>query len=65
VRVELIGCKKDKASVVIRNLRKEYSRGVFGKKFAAVDGLNLTMYDGQITAFLGHNGAGMFFFFLA
>lgn len=49
---------QDKASVVIRNLRKEYARGIFSKKFAAVDGLNLTMYDGQITAFLGHNGAG-------
>ena len=24
----------------------------------AVDGLNLTMYSGQITALLGHNGAG-------
>lgn len=28
-----------------------------GKK-VAVDGLNLTMYSGQVTALLGHNGAG-------
>ena len=28
-----------------------------GKKLA-VDGLNLNMYEGQITALLGHNGAG-------
>lgn len=46
-----------KAGVVIQGLRKEFNKG-FGKKFAAVDGLDLTMYEGQITAFLGHNGAG-------
>ena len=27
-------------------------------KKVAVDGLNLTMYSGQVTALLGHNGAG-------
>ena len=43
------------AAVVIINLRKAFKR-----KIAAVDELNLTMYDGQITAFLGHNGAGTF-----
>jgi ABC-type microcin C transport system duplicated ATPase subunit YejF len=48
----------DHAAVVIKRLKKTYKKS-FGKKFAAVDGLNLTMYDGQITAFLGHNGAGM------
>jgi ATP-binding cassette, subfamily A (ABC1), member 3 len=37
-------------SIEIHNLRK-----VFGEK-AAVDGLNLSMYSGQITALLGHNG---------
>ena len=36
--------------IEIRNLRK-----VFGKR-CAVDGLNLTMYGGQVTALLGHNG---------
>ncbi len=46
------------ASIVIRNLRKVFQKGL-QKKVAAVDGLNLKMYDGQITAFLGHNGAGM------
>lgn len=49
---------QDHASVVIKKLKKTFRKG-FGKSFAAVDGLNLTMYDGQITAFLGHNGAGM------
>lgn len=42
--------------VDIQNLYKEFhtSNGVK----TAVDGLNLTMYSGQITALLGHNGAG-------
>jgi ATP-binding cassette, subfamily A (ABC1), member 3 len=37
-------------SIEIHNLRK-----AFGDK-CAVDGLNLSMYSGQITALLGHNG---------
>lgn len=37
----------------IRNFSKSYS----GNK-KAVDGLNLTVPDGQITGFIGHNGAG-------
>ena len=36
----------------VRGLRK-----LFGTK-AAVDGVSLTMYNGQIFALLGHNGAG-------
>ena len=42
----------DGKSIEIHNLRK-----VFGEK-TAVDGLSLSMYNGQITALLGHNGAG-------
>ena len=38
--------------VAIRNLSKQFDTKT------AVDGLNLTMYNGQITALLGHNGAG-------
>jgi ATP-binding cassette, subfamily A (ABC1), member 3 len=38
--------------IEIRRLRK-----VFGDK-TAVDGLSLSMYKGQVTALLGHNGAG-------
>ena len=37
-------------SIEIHDLRK-----AFGDK-SAVDGLNLSMYNGQITALLGHNG---------
>eukprot|EP01038_Epipyxis_sp_PR26KG_P008312 gene8312-11246_t len=45
-----------KTCVDIQNLYKEFNTAT-GKK-VAVDGLNLTMYSGQITALLGHNGAG-------
>lgn len=39
-------------SIEIRGLHKQY-----GEKIA-VDGLSLSMYKGQVTALLGHNGAG-------
>jgi len=39
-------------SIQIKNLTK-----TFGSKIA-VNNMNLTMYEGQITALLGHNGAG-------
>lgn len=39
-------------SIEIRNLRKDYGDTI------ALNGLNLSMYSGQITALLGHNGAG-------
>mmetsp|Transcript_30098 Transcript_30098/g.30579 ORF Transcript_30098/g.30579 Transcript_30098/m.30579 type:complete len:1840 (-) Transcript_30098:237-5756(-) len=42
--------------VDIRGLKKEFQTNT-GTKLA-VDGLNLTMFSGQITALLGHNGAG-------
>jgi ATP-binding cassette, subfamily A (ABC1), member 3 len=42
--------------VDIKDLYKVYNT-TNGKK-VAVDGLNLTMYSGQVTALLGHNGAG-------
>lgn len=38
-------------------LTKEYTNSTGGSKLA-VDKLDLTMYSGQITALLGHNGAG-------
>ena len=46
----------DHKCVEIRNLRKMFKTPQ-GIKMA-VDGLNLTMYRGQITSLLGHNGAG-------
>ena len=42
-----------KAGVQVRGLRKEYS-----KNKIAVEGLNLDMFEDQITVLLGHNGAG-------
>ncbi len=41
------------AVVIMRGLRKQFSNSV-----VAVAGLDLTLYDNQITALLGHNGAG-------
>ena len=41
------------AGVKVRGLRKEYS-----KNKVAVEGLNLDMFEDQITVLLGHNGAG-------
>ncbi|RLN44145.1 hypothetical protein BBO99_00006452 [Phytophthora kernoviae] len=41
----------------IKNLRKEFA-GDDGEMKVAVQGLNLTLYAGQISALLGHNGAG-------
>lgn len=54
------GCVTDKEPThlplgcSIRNLVKIYKDG----NKLAVDGLNLNLYEGQITSFLGHNGAG-------
>ena len=42
---------KEGKSIEIRNLRKAFGDNL------AVDGLNLSMYSGSITALLGHNGA--------
>lgn len=52
VPFEVVGRRQgdDKNDIEIRNLRK-----VFGKTLA-VDGFNLTLYSGQVTALLGHNG---------
>ncbi|CAG0880411.1 unnamed protein product [Darwinula stevensoni] len=54
---EEVLCEPDpktlKCGVVVQNLRKVYEDGKL-----AVDNLNLSFYEGQITAFLGHNGAG-------
>eukprot|EP00743_Colponemidia_sp_Colp-15_P004647 GILK01005008.1.p1 GENE.GILK01005008.1~~GILK01005008.1.p1 ORF type:complete len:2608 (-),score=498.63 GILK01005008.1:139-7962(-) len=43
--------------VKIKGLRKEFTTGL-GHTKVAVQGLNLSMYEGQIFALLGHNGAG-------
>lgn len=45
---------RDGSCVYIRGLQKIYKTATGPKH--AVDGLNLTMYSGQITALLGHNG---------
>ncbi|XP_071081907.1 phospholipid-transporting ATPase ABCA3-like [Haliotis cracherodii] len=42
--------------VCIKNLSKVFGSG--SKKKVAVNGMNLNMYEGQISVLLGHNGAG-------
>ncbi|KAG2519334.1 hypothetical protein BBO99_00005689 [Phytophthora kernoviae] len=42
----------------IRRLRKVFPLEEDGEEHVAVAGLDLAMYSGQITALLGHNGAG-------
>jgi ABC-type glutathione transport system ATPase component len=45
--------------ISIRNLRKEYgSSSTGGEKRIAVSGLNMDLFQGQVTVLLGHNGAG-------
>lgn len=44
------GCRGN--DIVIRHLRKKFG------KITALDGLSLNMYESQVTALLGHNGAG-------
>jgi len=40
----------------VQNLRKLFKTGPITKK--AVDGLNINMYENEVTVLLGHNGAG-------
>jgi hypothetical protein len=49
----LKGQARQGKSIEICNLRKDYGDTI------AVDGLNLSMYSGQITALLGHNGTNL------
>ena len=48
------------AAVLINRLRRVFTegRGRSKRETVAVQSLNLTFYEGQITALLGHNGAG-------
>jgi ABC-type glutathione transport system ATPase component len=52
-----------KARVQLRALRRVFNEGNACAKAkrstVAVKGLSLAMYEGQITALLGHNGAGI------
>jgi ABC-type multidrug transport system ATPase subunit len=51
---------KSRASIQICNLKKIFYHGFgrYKREVLAVKGLNLDMYEGQITCLLGHNGAG-------
>lgn len=47
---------KQRVAIQVRRLVKTFSDTSGGPPVRAVDGLNLDMLDGQITALLGHNG---------
>mmetsp|Transcript_45107 Transcript_45107/g.130239 ORF Transcript_45107/g.130239 Transcript_45107/m.130239 type:complete len:2061 (+) Transcript_45107:77-6259(+) len=54
---QLRNLRARKLVVSVRDLKKEF-RNAAGVKVKAVDGLNLTMYQGECFCLLGHNGAG-------
>lgn len=47
-----------KVCLSIQNLRKVFGFTVFKSGVVAVEKVNLDIYQGEITALLGHNGAG-------
>ncbi|GLH01026.1 Probable multidrug resistance-associated protein lethal(2)03659 [Gryllus bimaculatus] len=49
---------KGREAIRIVDLEKTFRKCCRMKHVKAVDGINLTIYEGQITAILGHNGAG-------
>ena len=59
VPFEPVGEALHKQSELNQNISIKKLRKTFGEK-TAVDGLSVNLYAGQITALLGHNGAGTF-----
>lgn len=53
-------CKQlqDGRAVRIRGLRKVYTSQSSSSEIVAVHGLNLDLFEGQVSVLLGHNGAG-------
>jgi ATP-binding cassette subfamily A (ABC1) protein 3 len=58
IPADLRAAARSGSGVCIRELRKSYPDPVTGRSFNAVNRLTLTMYQGQVTCLLGHNGAG-------
>lgn len=56
ISLEMKQQELDRRCIQIRNLHKVYTAKK--RKFAAVKSLQLTLYENQILALLGHNGAG-------
>ena len=54
--VEMQQMRRDHKCIDIQKLRKTFPTP--DGEFVAVDGLTMTMYEGQIFSLLGHNGAG-------
>lgn len=60
--IEQVSSEQFSPSIQIRRLRKEYT-GINQSLKVAVDNMTVDFYDSEITALLGHNGAGIFFLF--
>ncbi len=58
VATELKQQVKDEKCVSIRGLRRVFKNPAGGDDRVAVHGLDLDLYQGQVTVLLGHNGAG-------
>jgi ABC-type multidrug transport system fused ATPase/permease subunit len=58
VAAELKQQVKDEKCVSIRGLRRVFKNPAGGDDRVAVQGLDLDLYQGQVTVLLGHNGAG-------
>ncbi|MBH0204588.1 MAG: ABC transporter ATP-binding protein [Nitrospira sp.] len=50
--------ERDESVVKIKNLRKVFRVGFWGRRVTAVDGLSLDVCRGEVFGFLGPNGAG-------
>jgi ABC-2 type transport system ATP-binding protein len=46
------------AAIEVKNLKKSYRNGFFGKRFVALNGVSLRVERGEIFGLLGPNGAG-------
>lgn len=46
------------AAIEVKNLKKSYRNGFFGKRFVALDGVSFRVERGEIFGLLGPNGAG-------
>ena len=56
----MLATKESKFALVLRGLRKIYTRGIWccKKRVVAVNGLSMVIEEGELICLLGHNGAG-------
>ena len=46
------------AAIALKNISKNYRTGFWGRRFTALDGLSLSIQQGEILGYLGPNGSG-------